>query len=244
MGKCLFNDNWLEDEKYRGWLKKGDDIHEARCAFCKKTIKLGSMGHKALDSHTQAEKHKKNVAAQATSLPIHIFTNPVEPSTTSQPSTRPPSSSGNAFGCFANTDTLKAEILWVLQTISRHHSYTSNEDVHLVFQAMFPDSQCASAFSCGRDKTAYLARFGVAPFLRKELISRANQDAFIIMFDESMNKTTKSKQLDLHVRHWTTEETGTPIVRSRYLGSQFLGHSTAEDLLEHFKVRLSMLLIC
>ena len=140
--------------------------------------------------------------------------------------------------------TLKAEILWVLQTIIRHYSYTSNEDVHVVFRAKFPDSQCASAFSCERDKTAYLARFGVAPYLRKKCISQANKDAFIIMFDESMNKTTKSKQLDLHVRHWSTDATGTTIVRSRYLGSQFVGHSTADDLLEHFKVRLSMVLIC
>ncbi|CAM4287472.1 unnamed protein product [Leuciscus chuanchicus] len=103
---------------------------------------------------------------------------------------------------------------------------------------MFPDSECASTFICGRDKTTYLARFGVAPYLKKELISQANKDAFIIMFDESMNTTTKTKQLDLHIRHGSTDETGTPIVRSRYLGSQFLDHSTAEDLLEHFKLGL------
>lgn len=197
----------------------------------KKTVKLGTMGHIALDSHMKAEKHKKYVSSQASSLPINMFS--------SSTSTSQPSTSSNAFGSFANVATLKAEILWVFQTVSRHHSYTSNEDIHLVFQAMFPDSACASTFTCGRDKTAYLARFGVAPYLKKELISRANKDAFVIMFDESMNTTTKTKQLDLHVRHWSTDETGTPIVRSRYLGSQFLGHSTAEDLLEHFKVRLS-----
>ncbi|KAL0146888.1 hypothetical protein M9458_057827 [Cirrhinus mrigala] len=54
------------------------------------------------------------------------------------------------------------------------------------------------------------------------------------MFDESMNRTTKNKQLDLHVRYWTTDETGT-YVCSRYYGSEFLGHSTAEDLLDKFK---------
>lgn len=83
--------------------------------------------------------------------------------------------------------------MWVLQTVSRHHSYTSNEDIHLVFKEMFPDSQCASAFTCGRDKTSYMARFGVAPYVKKELISQANEGAFIMMFNESMNKSTKSK---------------------------------------------------
>lgn len=43
MGKCLFDDNWLEDEKYRGWLKKTASNHEARFALCKKTIKLGTI---------------------------------------------------------------------------------------------------------------------------------------------------------------------------------------------------------
>lgn len=249
MGKCVFNDSWLEEERYRGWLKKGDTVYEARCGVCKKIIQLGTMGHKALDSHSRAEKHKKKLASQTASLPISIFATSIDPNTTSQsqPSTniRPTTSPGNAFGCFGNVDTLKAEILWVLQTVSRHHSYTSNKDIHLVFKAMFPDSQCASAFTYGRDKSAYLARFGVAPYLKKELISQANEGTFVIMFDESMNKSTKSKQLDLHVRHWTSDGTGASIVRSRYLGSQFLGHSTdLLDLLEHFKVRLSFFLIC
>lgn len=36
MGKCRFNDNWLdEDEKYRGWLQKMIE-NEARCRLCKK----------------------------------------------------------------------------------------------------------------------------------------------------------------------------------------------------------------
>lgn len=134
MGKCLFDDNWLEDEKYRGCLKKTASNHEARCALCKKTIKLGTMGHIALDSHMKAEKHKKYVSSQASSLPISMFSSSTS---TSQPSSRP-STSSNAFGSFANVAALKAEILWVFQTVSRHHSYTSNEDIHLVFQAMFP----------------------------------------------------------------------------------------------------------
>ena len=100
---------------------------------------------------------------------------------------------------------------------------------------MFPDSELAKTFTCGKDKTAYFVRFGLAPYIKKELTSKVNEDAFVIMLDESMNRSTKNKQLDLHVGHWTTDETGTH-VQSRFFGSQFLGHSTADDLLEHFKV--------
>lgn len=59
---------------------------------------------------------------------------------------------------------------------------------------------------------------------------------------KSMNKTTKKQQqLDLHLSHWTTDETGT-YVYARYYGSQFLDRSTAEDLLDKFKVSQQSLL--
>ena len=51
----------------------------------------------------------------------------------------------------------------------------------------------------------------------------------------SSNETTKNKQLDVHVRFWVLDENGVH-VQSRYLGWQFMGHSTAQDLLTHFKV--------
>ena len=54
------------------------------------------------------------------------------------------------------------------------------------------------------------------------------------MFDESLNETTKNKQLDVHVRFWDEGQ-----VQSRYLGSQFMGHSTAQDLLSHLKVSIT-----
>lgn len=82
---------------------------------------------------------------------------------------------------------------------------------------------------------AYIARFGIAAFIKRQLTTKVNDESFAVMFDESMNKTTKNKQLDLHVRHWTTDKKGT-YVCSLYNGSQFQGHSTAVDLLDTFKI--------
>lgn len=97
---------------------------------------------------------------------------------------------------------------------------------------MFPDSEVAATFSCGSNKTAYITKFGLAPFITKELTDHVNMsNGFVIMFDESLNKMTKSKQLDLHIRYWVDDH-----VQSRYFGSQFMGHATAVDLLKHFKV--------
>ena len=37
---------------------------DAYCAACKFTIKLGTMGIRALDSHMASEKHKQNINFQ------------------------------------------------------------------------------------------------------------------------------------------------------------------------------------
>ena len=49
------------------------------------------------------------------------------------------------------------------------------------------------------------------------------------MFDESGNKATQTKQMDIHVRFW---DKGSNHVTSRYLISQFMGHSSATTMLQ------------
>lgn len=113
----------------------------------------------------------------------------------------------------------------------------SNSGIEEVFKAMFPDSGLVQTFTCGKDKSRYNAKFGLAPYFKKELIAEVNRcGGFVIMFDESLNQTTKSKQMDLHVRYCLNDR-----VQSRFFGSQFMCHATAQDLLKHFKV--SFLLI-
>ena len=94
-------------------------------------------------------------------------------------------------------ETQKAEVLWVLQTVSRHNLFKSNEDISSVFAAMFPDSELAKSFTCGENKTAYLSKYGIASFIKSELSRSVQDKQYVLMFDESMNKTTKSKQMDM-----------------------------------------------
>ena len=83
---------------------------------------------------------------------------------------------------------------------------------------MFPDSQLAISFTCGENKTAYVAKYGIASFIKKELSRSVSEKPYVIMFDESMNKATKSKQMDLHLRFLTTDdEASTHVVISCYL---------------------------
>lgn len=249
MGKCVFNDLWLQNPKYGKWLRKdsGND-YSAFCTVCMKTFKLGTMGVRAVESHQISERHNKNLTdrnkMKVNSIMGYVCSTSKtstqnEPvagtsSTTTSDSVQS-SQKVNIRAAFGTTDTLKAEVLWTLSTVCRHQSYSSNEEIGSLFQLMFPDSEIARTFSCGEDKSAYMTKFGLAHFIRKALISQIGTDTFIIMFDESLCKTTKNKQLDVHIRYWTSDGSGSH-VQSRYLDSQFMGHATAQDLLIHFKV--------
>ena len=53
--------------------------------------------------------------------------------------------------------------------------------------------------------------------------------AFVLFFDEGLNKYTQQQQMDLAVRLWDCVKNE---VTSRYFTSAFLGHSTVEDMLK------------
>lgn len=48
-----------------------------------------------------------------------------------------------------------------------------------------------------------------------------------MLFDESLNHYLQTKQLDMHVRLWDGSE-----VKTKYIGSEFMGHSSAHDIAE------------
>ncbi|KAL7835652.1 hypothetical protein SRHO_G00279990 [Serrasalmus rhombeus] len=192
------------------------------------------MGVKAVESHMKGGKHLRYMAAAKYSKPGLIpalFAAP--PNVASSDAT----SQSTIKNFVSPPETQKAEVIWVLHTVMRHNSFKSNEEISEVFAAMFPDSQLAKSFSCGENKTAYIAKYGIASFIKKELSRSVSEKPYVIMFDESMNKTTKNKQMDLPLRFWTTDdETDTHHVISRYYGSEFMGHSRAEDMLGHFSM--------
>jgi hypothetical protein len=58
---------------------------------------------------------------------------------------------------------------------------------------MFPDNKIARTFTCGEKKTSYLAKFGLAPYIKEQLIGALEKDSFVICFDESLNSSTQKK---------------------------------------------------
>ena len=130
----------------------------------------------------------------------------------------------------SSKETVTAEVLWALKVVLSHYSYKRCEDIAQLFQQMFADSTIAKQLACGEKKCAYLACFGVALFFQQQLLDEIKKlESFVLLFDESLNKVTQSKQLDLHIRFWDTKCWS---VQTRYVTSLFMGHATANDLLE------------
>ena len=104
---------------------------------------------------------------------------------------------------------------------------------------MFPDSEIAKKITCCPTKASSLSVFGLAPHFQGNLVAQLDEVPFYsISFDESYNKVTKNEHMDFSIRFWNNEKN---IIVNRYFGSEFFGHGTASDLLDHFKLGTSKL---
>jgi len=95
--KTVFNSVWLMRSNYKEWLVAVDnDLNSACCKLCSKTFTLGNMGEKAVNSHANGKKHKRNVENLRSSS-IKIYGNlsspakPVHDSLSSKPVVPSPS---------------------------------------------------------------------------------------------------------------------------------------------------------
>ena len=99
---------------------------------------------------------------------------------------------------------------------------------------LFPDSKMPEQLELRRTKLGYLLQFGLAPYYKDQLFSSLLPltgfvPKFVSCFDESFNHISKWKQMDVHIFHF--HEVKQQVVRS-YIGSHFLGHANAEEILQ------------
>lgn len=123
---------------------------------------------------------------------------------------------------FVKADTLKAEVWWCVRSALKNHSFNSNSDIGLYLKQMFPDVPAVSSFTLSETKSIYLTVHGGAPLLKSILLKDVKKEPYCLLFDESLNKSLMSKQLDIHIRYWSNAT-----LQTRYLDSFMLGHPTA-----------------
>ena len=191
------------------------------------------MGEAALTSHMKSKKHLQRTPSQQNLK--SFISPPTSPSPTPETCSEVESKSSKSKTIdqmFIGSSTLEAEIRWVLNIVYSKHSMNSSSNSGELFSKMFPDSDIAKSFQCGRTKAGYVATYGLAPYFRSELLSiLSNVPYYTVSFDESLNQIFQKGQMDLLVRFWDERY---DIVSTRYLNSKFMGRSSAEDVLNTF----------
>jgi hypothetical protein len=125
-------------------------------------------------------------------------------------------------------NVLKSEVLWAMKCVQSHYSMKSCEGSKLLFCTMFPDSQIAASFSCGETKARYLCTFGLGPYFAGQVNQQVKcADNYVLLFDETLNNDLQEKQMDLYARFWLNGS-----VDTKYLQSEFMGHATADIMLD------------
>ena len=116
---------------------------------------------------------------------------------------------------------LTAEILLALNIVDKNYSFQS-ADGNKHFVQMFPDSQIA--------KLKYMIQFGIAPCIKSMLMEDAKDQQYCFHFDEMTTSQVK-KQYDGYITYYSEN---LKEITTSYVGSLFVGHCLASDLLEHF----------
>ena len=126
-----------------------------------------------------------------------------------------------------------AQILWGLKCVNSHFSGNSIAGVNDLFKRMFSNSEIVANYSPSKSKFRYVTTFGLGPhFARKLLYDVKQSPARAVLFDESLNEGMQSKQLEVHVHHWSNENCR---VESWYLTSMFICPGRKEGLLNHYE---------
>lgn len=126
------------------------------------------------------------------------------------------------------TEILKAEVVWALKCADSHFSMNSCADIGLVFRTMFHDSEIAKSYASADKKTTYLCSHGLSPYFANELKRKIqSQSDYVLLFDETLNSDMQEKQMDIYVRIWDGD-----IVKTFFYDAVFLGHATAQDVLD------------
>ena len=93
---------------------------------------------------------------------------------------------------------------------------------------MFPDSDIAKSYRQSSTKIAYVIQHGIASYLFDSIIANIKDKPFSFMFDETTTSQVK-KQFDGYVRFWSNNQ-----VETSYCGSLFMGHCSADQMVDHF----------
>ena len=128
----------------------------------------------------------------------------------------------------------KAEVLQSLKHFFSNHSFASAIDDSEQFKLMFPGFKIARSYKQGESKLRYSIQYGIAPYIKEQLLQDLRSSRFSFPFDESTTYEIK-KQYDGNVRYWRLQHDK---VVTAYCRCFFVGHCTNEQILQHLMFHL------
>ena len=122
-------------------------------------------------------------------------------------------------------------ILWALDIVQSHHSLNSSANKGKLFMRMFKKHPIAQSFGLlSAGKLSYIINHGLREYFKSCIMNElVPKERLPPKFDESFNKVTYSKQMDIHVLYYDEKARQ---VQRLYIGSQFMGHGTSHDTME------------
>ena len=213
--KTKYNKSWQDSFDWVSQVK--EDYHAARCNICNKVFSIGSGGVSDLKQHSKTAKHTKNAALMKgqSAFPSNSFK--------LQGGTSKPTLLTD------KEQVLNAEIIEAIHSVDSNQSFSASNGSGKRYKQMFPCEVVAN-FSLQETKMKYTIQFGIAPYVKDQLVQDISNKPFVFKFDETTTSQVK-KQYDAYITYMSYRYQ--KIVTS-YCGSLFVGHCTASDLKNHF----------
>lgn len=165
---CHFDKAWIQEFQGIGVSSKGAGY--ARCTLCCSDFTINHGGRNDVTTHVKGKHHKEMATASSSSRSITSMFNPK-----------------------VSESAIKAEALWAMFIAKHNIPFLASDHANKLFTNMFPDSELAKQFSCGRTKTTAIVTQALAPhFLNKVTSELSLNGPFSILMDESNDKTDKS----------------------------------------------------
>ncbi len=104
--------------------------------------------------------------------------------------------------------------------IVKHNlAFLASDHANKLFKEMFPDSEIAKKFACGRAKATAIIKEAISPYYHKKAVSSLS-NSFSILMDESNDKVDKSCIILVRVLDSTLGE-----IKTRFLDMPVVNES-------------------
>ncbi|KAH6925669.1 hypothetical protein HPB50_008486 [Hyalomma asiaticum] len=202
------------------WCRPSGNDSDGFCVLCNVTVSCTHHGSSAVMRHATSAKHVENARK-------HRDKDGVLTKSRCTQSTL--DFSRNAPTTSLQESVAKAEALFALTVVANSLPYTLADVATATYPHMFPDSQIAKAFQCGRKKVSYIISDGLGPYFKGKVVEELAEPGvfYTVMIDETPVPEMKVQQLDVLVRYFSVKAQDVVV---EHLQSFHMGHATADEL--------------